>query len=67
VNRQEIQVRFTELENIRILLEEARVHARSMASREGVRIEGRIRTTLRDTNGQIHDLRASLPWRIRTR
>jgi hypothetical protein len=59
--RQEIQARLSHLENIRILLEEARVHARSMGSPEGDRIEGQIRTTLRDTNRQIHDLRASLP------
>jgi hypothetical protein len=60
-NRQEIQAWLTELENIRILLEEARVHARNMGSPEGDRIEGQIRTTLRETNRQIHDLRASLP------
>jgi hypothetical protein len=60
-NRQETQVRFAELENIRILLEGARVHARNMASPEGERIEGHIRTTLRDTDRQMHDLRASLP------
>ena len=60
-NRQEIQVRLSHLENIRLLLEEARVHARNMDSPEGYRIEGQIRTTLRETNRQIHDLRASLP------
>jgi hypothetical protein len=59
--RQEIQARLSHLENIRILLEEARVHARNMGSPEGDSLEGKIRTTLRDTNRQIHDLRASLP------
>jgi hypothetical protein len=59
--RQEIQARLSHLENIRILLEEARVHARNISSPEGDSIEGQIRTTLRDTNRQIHDLRASLP------
>ncbi len=59
-NRQEIQAWLTDLENIRILLEEARVHARNMGSPEGDRIEGQIRTTLREANRQIHDLRASL-------
>ncbi len=58
---QEIQARLSHLENIRILLEEARVHARNMDSPEGDRIEGQIGTTLGDTNRQIHDLRASLP------
>ena len=58
--RQEIQARLSHLENIRILLEEARVHARNMDSPEGDHIEGQIRTTLGDTNRQIHDLRASL-------
>jgi hypothetical protein len=60
-NRQEIQAWLTELETIRILLEEARVHARNMDSPEGYRIDGQIRTTLREVNIQIHDLRASLP------
>ena len=60
-DRQEIQAWLTELENIKILLEEARVHARNMGSPEGDRVEGQIRTTLRDVNRQIHDLRASLP------
>jgi hypothetical protein len=45
------------LENICILLKEARVHGRNMGSPEGDRIEGQIRTT----NRQIHDLQASLP------
>ena len=60
-NRQEIQARLSHLENIRLLLEEARVHARNMDSPEGYSIDGLIRTTLRETNRQIHDLRASLP------
>jgi hypothetical protein len=60
-DRQEIQAWLSHLENIRILLEEARVHARNMGSPEGNRIEVQIRTTLRETNRQIHDLRASLP------
>ena len=59
--QEEIQAWPTELENIRLLLEEARVHARNMDSPEGYRIEGQIRTTLSETNRQIHDLRASLP------
>jgi hypothetical protein len=58
-NQQEIQARLSRLENIRILLEEARVHAREMGSPEGDRIEGQIRTTLREVNQQIFDLRAS--------
>ena len=60
-DRQEIQAWLTELENIKILLEEARVHAKNMGSPEGDRVEGQIRTTLREVNRQIHDLRAPLP------
>jgi hypothetical protein len=60
-NRQEIHARLSHLENIRILLEEARVHGRNMSSSEGDRIEVQIRTTLMETNRQIHDVRASLP------
>jgi hypothetical protein len=59
-HRQEIQAQLSHLENIRLLLEEARVHARNMDSPEGDRIEGQIRTTLRDINRQIHDRRATL-------
>ena len=60
-DRQEIQARLSRLENIPTLLEEARVRARNRGGREGDRMEGQIRTTLRDTNRQIHDLRVSLP------
>ena len=60
VDRQEIQGRLSHLGDIRILLEEARVY-KNMGSPEGDRIEGQIRTTLRATNREIHDLRVSLP------
>jgi len=59
--QEEIQAWLSQLENIRILLEEARVHAREMGSPEGDRIEGQIRATLREVNRQIFDLRASQP------
>ena len=39
-DRQEIQARLSHLENIRLLLEEARVHYRNMGGSEGDRIEG---------------------------
>jgi hypothetical protein len=60
-NRQEVQERLSHLENVRILLEEARVHVRNMGCPGGDRIDVQIRTTLRETNGQLHDLWASLP------
>ena len=60
-NSQEIQAQLSDLQNIRLLLEEARLHARNIGSAEGGRIEAQIATTLRDTNQQIHDLKASLP------
>ena len=60
-NPQEIQAWLSQLENIRILLEEARVHARQMGSPEGDRIEGQIGATLREVNRQIFDLRACQP------
>ncbi len=59
-DRQEMQARLSHLENFRILLEEARVY-NNMGGREGDRIEEQIRTTPRDANRQIHDLRVSLP------
>jgi hypothetical protein len=49
-DRQEIQARLSHLENFRILLGEARIHARNRGSPEGDGIEGQIRATLRDTN-----------------
>jgi hypothetical protein len=60
-DRQEIQARLSHLENFRVLLGEARVHARNKGSPEGDRIEGQIRTMLRGTNRHIYNLRASLP------
>ena len=44
-DRQEIQARLSHLENICILLEEARVYGRNMGSPEGDRLEGQIRTS----------------------
>jgi hypothetical protein len=49
-DRQEIQARLSHLENIRILLEEARVYGRHMGSLEGDRIEGQVGTPLGETN-----------------
>jgi hypothetical protein len=46
-NQEEIQARLSQLENIRILLEDARVHDRQMGSAEGERVEGQIRATQR--------------------
>jgi hypothetical protein len=57
-NQQEIQERLSHLENIRLLLEEARVHARDIESPEGGRIDTQIATMLSEINKQIHDLRA---------
>ncbi len=58
-NQQEIQERLSHLENIRILLEEARVHARDIGSPEGGQIDTQIATMLSEINRQIHDLRTS--------
>jgi hypothetical protein len=43
------------------LLEEARVHARSMESAEGEHVQTRIMVTLRAVNREILRLRASKP------
>ena len=56
---QEIRAKISSLENIRILLEEARLHARSMESPEGEHIQARIRVTLRAVTREISRLRAS--------
>jgi hypothetical protein len=49
-DRQEIQARLSHLENIRILLEEARVYGSNTGSLEGDRIEGQVGTALGETN-----------------
>ncbi|HZG63153.1 MAG TPA: hypothetical protein VEY13_06525 [Rubrobacteraceae bacterium] len=58
-NQQEIQERLSHLENIRLLLEEARGHARDIGSPEGGQIDTQIATMLSEINKQIHDLRTS--------
>jgi hypothetical protein len=59
-NQREIQARLAELENMRVLLEEARAHARAIGDTEGERIEAEIETTLREVNRLMFDLGASL-------
>ena len=56
-DQQERLAKISSLENIRILLEEARVHARSMESIEGEHVQARIRVTLRAVNREILRLR----------
>jgi hypothetical protein len=58
-NLQEIQARLSRLENIRILLEEAWLHAREIGGPEGQRLEVPIRATLKEVSKQVFDLRAS--------
>ena len=59
-NQREIQARLAKLENMRVLLEEARAHARAIGDTEGERIEAEIETTLREVNRLMFDLGASL-------
>ena len=59
-NQQEIQARLAELENMRVLLEEARAHARVIGDTEGERVEAEIETTLREVNKLMFDLCAFL-------
>jgi hypothetical protein len=58
-NRQEIQARLSELENIRILFGRGKVSRQGNGSLEGDRVEVPIRATLREVNQQIFELRAS--------
>jgi hypothetical protein len=58
-DQEEIQARLSQLENVRILLEEAWFNAREIGAPEGDRIEVPIRATLGEVNRQIFDLRAS--------
>ncbi len=60
-NRREIRARLPELEGMRVLLEEARGHARSIGGTDGERMEAEIKTTLREVNKVAADLRAFLP------
>ena len=52
--------RMAELENMQILLEEARANARRIGGTEGYLLEARIDATLRETGKQMDDLRAPL-------
>jgi hypothetical protein len=61
VNRREIRARLRELEDMKVLLEEARGHARSIGGTDSERIEAEIKTTLREVNKLAADLRAFLP------
>ncbi len=44
---------------MRVLLEEARAHARAIGDTEGERIEAEIKTTLREVNRLMFDLATS--------
>ncbi len=57
-NQRQTAVRLTELKDVRILLEEARVHARNVGNPEGEAIAHILRDALRKTNRQIHDLQS---------
>ena len=59
--RREILARLRELEDMKVLLEEARDYARSFGGTDGERIEAEIKTTLREINKLAGDLRAFLP------
>jgi hypothetical protein len=56
---EEVQAKISKLENVRILLEEARVHAREMEDAQGEHIQARIRTTLGEVNRRILELKGS--------
>ena len=59
--RREILARLRELEDMKVLLGEARDHARSIGGTDGERIEAEIKTTLRVVDRLAGDLRAFLP------
>ncbi len=48
-----------ELQNIRVLLEEASTHTRNLAEHRRHRLEILLRGTLREIDAQIEDLRES--------
>jgi hypothetical protein len=56
-----------ELQNIRVLLEEARAHVGNLAGHRRARLEVHIRGALREIDDQIEDLRPSVRswWRTR--
>lgn len=56
-DQREIQAQIAELKNIRILLEEAWMHARNIENPEGESLAHLLRGALRKTNCHIHDLR----------
>ena len=59
-NQREIRARLEELEGMRILLEEARGHARAIGGTDGERIEAEIKTALVEVSKLAADLRAFL-------
>ena len=60
-NQREIRARLQELEDMGVLLEESRGHARSIGGTDGDRIEAEIKTTLREVDKLAGGLRAFLP------
>jgi hypothetical protein len=58
--RREIRDRIAELEQRRLLLEDARLRARRLGGPEGERLEEEARAELQQISRQINDLRASL-------
>ncbi len=60
-NQREIRARLEELDGMRILLEEARSHAKAIGGTDGARIEEEIKTSLREISKLAADLRAFLP------
>ena len=49
----------TELQNMRVLLEEARLLARNLAYHRRAKLEGEVEVVLREIDHQIEDLRAN--------
>ena len=48
-----------ELQNMRVLLEEARLLARNLAYHRRAKLEGEVEVVLREIDHQIEDLRAN--------
>jgi hypothetical protein len=58
--RDEVEARIAEMENYRLLLEEASRSARSIDGPEAEHLEAQVENVIRKVSKRVNDLRASL-------
>jgi len=63
--RDEVEARIAEMENYRLLQQEARRSARSIGGPEAEHLEAQVENVIRKVSKRVNDLRASLEKRPR--